>query len=332
MKSTGKKAAGLLAGAVLLASAAYGIGSQTGGGGASAANGDSSSGGAERRGDVIALRDRRPFHRGDLAEKLGVDEDRLATALEELRDERKARTGRRRLSADLAKALGISRERARKALRKLRAKARREHRAARRVFFAALAKELGVEESRVRTVLRDARRAGPGEWPSRAEIARRLGVSEAKLRAALEKVRRHRPGTRRDRMRDGLAADLAKELGLEQKDVEAALSKLREAHVAEHKQRHAKFTRALADKLGIPVAKVRAALPEPRRMRRHGMRHGGPGGPPAMRGDHPRFRDGGRPEFHGAPRRGADGRFRPGAGLPGGPGGPDGPRGGGLNF
>lgn len=242
MKSTGKKLAGLLAGAVLLASAAYGIGSQTGGGGASAANGDSSSGGAERRGEVIALRDRRgPFDRADLAEKLGVDEDKLAAALAELRDERKPRIARRRLSADLAKALGISQKRVRKALGNLRSKARREHRTARREFFAALAKELGVEESKVRTVLRDARRAGPGEWPSQAEIARRLGVSEAKLRAALEKVRPRRPGTRRDRMRDGLAADLAEELGLEEKDVEAAIFKLREAHEAEHKKRRAEF-------------------------------------------------------------------------------------------
>ena len=180
MRPPGKKLATLLAGAVLLASAAYGIGSQTGDGGASAADGESSSGGAERRGDLIAVRDRHgPFDRSRLAQRLGVDEDKLTAALEELRDERRPRAGRRRFSADLAKALGISQDRVTKALRNLRSNVRKEHRAARRQFFAALAKELGVEQSKVRTVLRDARRAGPGAWPSRAEIARQLGVSES---------------------------------------------------------------------------------------------------------------------------------------------------------
>ena len=325
MRSTGKKLPTLLAGAVLLASAAYGIGSQTGGGGASAADDDSASLGPGARMDHVELRGRGgPFDRSGLAQKLGVDEDKLTAALEELRDERKPRGDRRRFSADLAKALGVSQERVRDALRNLRSNMRQEHRAARREFLAALAKELGVEEGKVREVLRDARRAGPGAWPSQAEMAKRLGVSEAKLRAAFEKVGPKRAGSRRDRMKDGLAADLAKELGLEENDVQAALAKLHKQHEAEHKRRHAAFTKALAEKLGIPVSKVRSALPEPRRMLRRAMRpHRGPGGHPH------RFRGGPPPAFRGGPPPGVDGGFRPGAAPPPGPGGP---AGGGLNF
>lgn len=311
MKSRGKTLTAILAGGVLLASTAYGIGTQVGGGGATAA--DDSSPRDQRREMRIRMDRGERFGRAALARKLGVSEERLRTALEEIRGEMKRPGDRRdRMVADLAEALGVSTDRVRAALEKLRPRMERRHRGDPRRFAAALAKELGIEASKVREAFRGFRRGRNGP-PTPAELAQRLGISEAALKAALEKVRPSVPRRVRGKRPGGrFAAALANELDLEVADVRAALRKLHSRRRAEHEARREAFARTLAEKLDIPVAKVRAALPKrgPGQRGFRGRMHrrfGGPGGP-----------------------AGPPGMARPGSFAPGGP--PPGPEGGGLKF
>src|SRR4051794_583521 len=93
MATRTKKLAGVLAGAVVLSSGAYALGSQAGGGGALARGATLSSATGAAQGTTMARRDRGPggFARrggvglGDLAERLGVSQTALRTALDVIR-------------------------------------------------------------------------------------------------------------------------------------------------------------------------------------------------------------------------------------------------------
>jgi DNA-directed RNA polymerase specialized sigma subunit len=114
-----------------------------------------------------------------------------------------------------------------------------------------------------------------GRDPFLSALAKELGVKTSDLRAALEKVRPKAPKTD---PRTQFAADLAKALGVDQADVQSALDGLRKNAESEMKARRDKLAAELAQRLGLPVAKVKGALAaEP-----HGRPHGGmapPGGP-----------------------------------------------------
>ena len=273
MTSTPKKLTAVIAGSAVLASAAYGVGTQVGGGNATAANdsGNSSSSADRRAGPG------RPDLSG-LAQELGVSEAKLRAALRDLRSERPARIKRRGdLAAAIAKELDVSEAKVQAILDDLRPRDGRRPGKAR--FARALAKELGISTAKVRSALAESKgdRRGP---PALDDLAEELGVSEAKLRSALEDIRprafrRHRGG---DRMQAKLVAALAKGLDKDASEVRAALRKVRAAHEKEHAARRDEFAQKLADKLGISVDKVKAALPA------GGPGHhgpgGGPGGPP----------------------------------------------------
>ena len=172
MNATPKKLTAVIAGSAVLASAAYGVGTQVGGGNATAANNSGSSSSTD---------DRRPPGPGrpdlsGLADQLGVSEAKLRAALQDLRADRPAR-GKR--GGDIA---------------------------------AALAKELDVSEAKVQAILDDLRPSGgprPGKARFARALAKELGISTAKVRSALAdskgdrrgppRVRRSRREARRER-------------------------------------------------------------------------------------------------------------------------------------
>lgn len=296
-----KKVSAALGSAVVLASGAYALGTQTGDGSASA---DKSSAAAANRfdnhdhrgGPVGGRRAGRGVGLRDLASRLKVDPAKLRQALKEIRVERRADGGP---AKELASALGLPEQQVRDALDKLHA----QHRGDRRDgFLAAVAKFLGLPEAKVRAALdklgparghRRDRRPGDHRPGARRErlsaAAKELGVSESKLRSALHAARPDfGPGARRGRGPAGLfAADLAKALGVSAEKVEAALARLR----ASHDQRRAEFVKKLAGKLGIPESRVKAALPDgPMGMGPPRGHRGPPGGPPpGGRGPGPGF-------------------------------------------
>ena len=265
-----KKTAAALAGAVVLGSAGYALGSGSGGGAASAAAGSGSTAvgygygsgpGEQRRGH-----DRRGAGLADLASRLGVSESKLRSALDAVRDDVAPKSERR---DDYAKALADALG---KTTAQVRAAFERLHEAREDEFAAALAKELGVSASQVESALDKLRadksdRRGPRE--GFAELAEELGVSTAKLRSALRAVRPDHGM----RDRDDHEAELAKALGVTEQQLEAAEDKARQAHEAQHEQRRKAFAAALAKELGISAAKVEAELADGPFMRR------GPGGP-----------------------------------------------------
>lgn len=290
MNATPKKLTAVIAGSAVLASAAYGVGTQVGGGNATAANSSgSSSSTADRPGPG------RPDLSG-LADQLGVSEAKLRAALQDLRADRPAR-GKRGgdIAAALAKELDVSEAKVQGILDDLRPSGGRRPGKAR--FARALAKELGISTAKVRSALADSKgdRRGP---PALDDLAEKLGVTEAKLRSALDAVRPKAPQRRRggDRMQAKLVAALAKGLDKDASEVRAALRKVRAAHEKEHAARRDEFAQKLADKLGISVDKVKAALPEGGPGRHGPGGPGGHGGPGAPGGPPP-----GGPGFGGPP-------------------------------
>jgi transcriptional regulator with XRE-family HTH domain len=249
-----------LAGAVALASGAYALGTQTRDGSAEAAKTAS----GQARDEVRfghGFGPGRPAGPGlrpgfeDLADRLGVDEDALRDALEDIAADRKDDFAQR-----LADALGVDRAKVEQAFENVRPDRPPRPRIPRPgAFAAALAKELGLSTAKVRTAL-EKRRGHPG---GPEDLADELGVSEEKLREAFRAVfgdlRLHRP-------RFG---NLAKELGVTQEQLDAAFDKLK----ADHDDLRDEFAQELADRLNLDVAKVQDALEDLR--------------PPRFGGPHP---------------------------------------------
>ena len=258
--------AAVVAGSVVLASAAYGVGTQVDDGSATAASKSNSSSSDERRGGP-GMRDL-----SGLATTLGVSEAKLKAALEDLRGDRPAKR-KGDLAAALAKDLDVSEAKVQDVLDSARPKRPRVvRRAGHRRFAAALAKELGIDASKVRSALADSRRDRGGP-PALDGLAEKLGVSEAKLRSALEATRPNVVRHRVKRIPKRLVTALAKGLDKDASEVRSALRKVHAAHEKEHAAKRDEFAQKLADKLGISVDKVKAALPK------GGPGHHGPGGP-----------------------------------------------------
>ena len=193
-----KKTAVALSGALVLASGAYALGSQTGDGTALAGgNPTSSPRSAGPHGPG-------PRDLSGIAAQLGVTEAKLRAALEDLRPDRRAAKDEHRaeLAKPLAAELGLDEAKVTAALEKFRGDrkvVRRERRGDRlQRFDEALAAKLGVDAAKVRSAF-DALKPGPNrraDKPALADLAKQIGVSEAKLRAALDDLR---PGGKRPR-------------------------------------------------------------------------------------------------------------------------------------
>jgi biotin operon repressor len=149
--------------------------------------------------------------------------------------------------------------------------------------LAEAAKKLGVTEAQLRTALQDLR-PDRGQKDDKkdeltAELAAALGIPEAKVKAALDKVRpgkRFRTGPgggpggapggpppggyggpppRRTRGKaTAPLAGLATELGVTEAQLRTAMETIRQ-------KKQDEFAQKLADKLGIPVEKVKSAFP-----------------------------------------------------------------------
>jgi DNA-directed RNA polymerase specialized sigma subunit len=224
-----------LAGALALASGAYALGAQADDGSAEAAKSGARAAGFHGPG----------FRPGfdNLADRLGVDEDELREALDDIASERKDDLAQR-----LAAALGIDRAKVERALENMRPKRPdRPRMRAPEAFAAALAKELGLSTEKVQNAL-EKRRGHPGDP---GDLAADLGVSEEELREAFHAVF----GKLRPPGRPGFDK-LAKELGVTQAQLDAAFETLREQKDALRDE----LAKELADRLNLDPAKVQDAL------------------------------------------------------------------------
>jgi biotin operon repressor len=267
-----------------LASAAYGIGSAAGGGSAT----------AEPDRTPTTKREFRlgpPPGFGDLADKLGVDEDELASAMRDF-GEQEMSDHRDDFANALAKALGISADRVAEAFDDIVEvhKVRIDQR---------LADELGVDAAAVRDALdklRDERPSSPTEFAE--GLADELGVDAAKVEDALESLHPPRPP---EQHRGAPLRKLAAALDVTRAELRKALRDVRAEAKSGWEQHEEKLAAYLADRFGLDAGEVEEALADiPRPTFRMGPR--GPGGP----------------ESHGPGPGGPDG---PGFGPGFGPGG-----------
>ncbi len=177
--STRKAAtAAALAGAVALASAAYGIGTQTGDGTAEAARD------GDRRAEPTF------FMRFDgLAEELGVDPDELEEAMMDFHDQERGEI-RDSFASALAEALGKPVDEVKAALDEVGPGEGMRRGCAPHVSLRGLAAELDVTRGELRKALRDTRAGVDSSFEQRHEdlvtfLADRLGVSREKVEEAL---------------------------------------------------------------------------------------------------------------------------------------------------
>jgi hypothetical protein len=268
-----KKTAAALSGALVLASGAYALGTQTGDGTALAGGKITSTAGAPGPGRPGGPG---PRDLSDIAAKLGVTEAKLRAALEDLRPDRGANKDEHEaaLAKALATELGLDEAKVTTALDKFhgdRKVVRRERRGDRlQRFDDALAAKLGVDAAKVRAAF-DALKPGPNrrvDKPALADLAKQIGVSEDKLRAAIADLRpgAGRPGPGFGHGRRGgpggpaPVAGLAKELGVTQAKLRAALQKIRGDLDKQHEAERDAFVTKLAAKLGVSEAKVKDVI------------------------------------------------------------------------
>src|SRR3954447_5870077 len=188
-----KKTAAALSGALVLASGAYALGSQSGDGAALAGTTTSSASG-QKAGRPWGPGPGGPGHElSGFAGRLGVSEAKLGAALKDLKPDRRE-DHEATVAKALAGALGLSTDKVQAALQTLhgeRKLKRDDRRGDRRDEFAqALATKLGVPVAKVRAGLEAVRPDGPGAGPpDMGALAQKIGASEAKLRSALDALR-----------------------------------------------------------------------------------------------------------------------------------------------
>jgi hypothetical protein len=145
-----------LTGAVALASGAYALGTQSDG--SAVASGDSGR-------PALAHRGGPGFGLDRLADRLGVDEDKLRDALEDVRGDLPAPRERRDAFAkELADELGTTQAKVEAALERIRSKHEAEFEQRRDALAEALAKRLNLDAAKVKEALqtpRFFRRPGP---------------------------------------------------------------------------------------------------------------------------------------------------------------------------
>jgi hypothetical protein len=192
MRTSKAAIAAILAGAVALASAAYGIGTQSGDGTA-AARDDGERG--SRSGGAWQLPPPPGFE--DLAEELGVDEDELRDALADFH-EREDAERRDTFAGALAEALGKPVEEVRAALDEVGPDEGMRPGCAPDVSLRRLAAELDVTGSELREALRETRAGVDSSFEKDREdlvafLADRLGLSEDEVEEALPEWPRFKP-------------------------------------------------------------------------------------------------------------------------------------------
>ena len=298
MRSSKKTTALVLTGAIGVASAAYGIGSQVGGGSAAAENGSARAGSAQDGPDFGGPGDREE-RLDNLADTLGVDASKLEGAFRDFHEQHR---GDRQadFAAALGKALGKSADEVQAALDGLADK-----RVAR--IASRLADELGVDSDRVASSLRELR--SDEELDPRdiaTELGSKLGVDTEKVENALQEIRPGAPG--RSHGKGALPLrELATALDVTRPELRKAFRDLRANADVGPKNLRADLVTFLAERLGISKDKVDEALPEfPGPGREGGPGPGGPFGGPGGPGG-----PGG-----GGPGPGGPG-FGPGSGIPG---------------
>jgi transcriptional regulator with XRE-family HTH domain len=260
----------VVGGALAVASVGYGLGTQADDGTA-AALGDQSSDTNSRSGRPGFAVGGQPPGFQDLADKLGVDADKLAQAFRDFHSS-EDRDRRDEFAAPLAKALGISTE-------KVTAAFERTHQQHEARFAARLAEALNVDADKVQAALDkliDDTPRPPDEFAQ--ALADELGVDVTDVRTALFEARPDRGRMHRHRAMP--LRQLASALGVSRAELRTALRELRagaENHWEEHQQALAKF---LADRFDLSADDVANALDElPRPVPPgHGDRPG-PGGP-----------------------------------------------------
>jgi hypothetical protein len=150
MRNPKQKTAAVLTGAVVLASGAYALGSQTDG--SAVASGDARFapahyGGPPGRGGGA-------FGLDGLADRLGVDEDKLRGALEHVRGDLPAPRERHDAFAkELANELGTTEAKVRAALERVREKHEQDATERRDALAEALAKRLNLDAAKVKEAL-----------------------------------------------------------------------------------------------------------------------------------------------------------------------------------
>jgi transcriptional regulator with XRE-family HTH domain len=266
MRTPHKATALVLAGAVGLASAAYGIGTQEGDGTATA---DSQNGTAARGFDHGP-----PPGFSDLADKLGVDADKLAQALRDFHEQERGDM-RTAFAQSLADALGVSVDKVNQAF----AQIEDAHKSR---FAARLADALGLDTADVKAALdklAQDKPDGPGAFEE--ALADELGVSADKVREALWSLRPEPRARRHDRHHAAPLRQLASALDVTRAELRKGLREVRAGADSAWEQREAELAAFLADRFNISADKVGDALADlPRPDRGPGPRgHGGPDGP-----------------------------------------------------
>jgi transcriptional regulator with XRE-family HTH domain len=209
----------------------------------------------------------------DLADRLGVDRQKLEDALRDIRPDLKGPSDPKRdFLARLADKLGVDQDKLEKVLEAQGPKRVERRHEERSELTNELADELGVSAAKVRAAFEVGKQGPNGPPPDKEEflsgVAKELGVSKDRLVAALDKFQ---PRVRGHFHAGPPAAELAKGLGVDEAKVQAALDDLSKEMEAEHARIRDELAKALADRLGIDLEKVKAALPD------------GPVGPPKPR-------------------------------------------------
>lgn len=178
MKNQKAATAAVLAGAVALASAAYGIGTQSGDGTAEAAR--------DGQGRV----EPKLFMRFDgLADELGVEADELEDAMRDFHEQQRGEI-RDSFASALAEALGKPVDEVRAALDEIGPGEGKRPGCAPHVSLRRLAAELGVTRGELREALREARAGVDAPFEDHRDdlatfLADRLGISKEKVEEAL---------------------------------------------------------------------------------------------------------------------------------------------------
>ena len=259
----------VVGGALAVASVGYGLGTQADDGTAIAGSDQTTTEENRSAGPPAFHSGGQPPGFRKLADKLGVDADKLAQAFRAFHE---SEEGDRHddFAAALAKSLGISQDKVTAAFEKL-------HKQREARFAARLADALNVSADKVQAAL-DKLTNGTPRRPEQFEqaLADELGVKASDVRSALWESRPDRGG--RERHDAMPLRQLAAALGVERADLRRALRELRsgaEKGRDRHEQALAKF---LADRFDILVADVTKALDALPVRPHHGDRPG-PGGP-----------------------------------------------------
>jgi len=241
----------VVGGALAIASVGYGLGTQADDGTA-VAGGDQRSAAAAGPGDPPRfMGGGQPPGFTELADRLGVDADRLARAMRDFHDQHDA-DRRDEFANAIADALGISSGKVRSAFEKL-------HQNREEGFASRLAGALGANVDDVKAALDKLKGDGPlrfGDFAGR--LANALGRDEADVRRALMEIRPRFEGRHGH---PGLPLkQLSSALGVSRADMRSAFRELRRSAANEWERHNRELARFLADRLGLDVSKVADAL------------------------------------------------------------------------